>query len=90
VFPFREVAKSRDIAAMTASFSGGTAHPSEESKKRQEELWEMATLSYFYRHEMLRHWPLVLAALVIPPAVVYGLVRGVVAITTWVLRGFRS
>ena len=75
---------------MWSTYSSASPQAKAEHEKSQAKLWEQATLPYFYRHEMLANWPWVLAALVVPPAFLYGLVRGIVAITAWVIKGFRA
>lgn len=94
VFPLREIADAQGYAVQSAVRSGNynTGSPQDRAKVEAEVLkaMERATLPYFYREKMLPNWPWYLAALVIPPALFYGLVRGITAITAWVLKGFRA
>lgn len=52
--------------------------------------WERATLPWIYKNEYLRHWPLVLGAMLLPPALFYGLAVAAFRTGRWVLRGFKA
>jgi hypothetical protein len=94
VFPLQKVSRAQDLVAQSpafeAAYSAGTPEARAEAERELKKALREATLPYFYRHEMLPHWPGVLTSLVLPPVVFYGLVRGIIAVTVWVLRGFRA
>ena len=100
VFPFVEVGRARDFAAQSDVMSSSSALTSPESQidrqrklnreRSQTVLWQQATVSHFYRHEMLGHWFLLLVVLLVPPTLIYGLARAVLAASSWVATGFRS
>lgn len=93
-FPIQAVNRNREFAWQSEAFA--TSHPAPDAASRIEHersqrlLWQQATLQYVYRHEVLPHWPIVLATLVIPPLVAYGLIWLGISIMSWVIRGFRA
>ena len=58
--------------------------------KLAEAEWRTALDSWSFKNFYFGAWPLILAAIIGFPVVVYGGVRGIAAISIWVWRGYRS
>ena len=71
VLPFVEVARQRDFAAQFEAMAAAYPEGSASRDRTCARLWQEATLSYFYREEMLGHWPLWLIALAGPSSLIY-------------------
>lgn len=93
VFPWYEVINARDKAADAhLQALRARAEQNEQSAASWERLSKSYTQTFNYTNiyrGMLQQWPLTLGALIGAPAVLYGLLCGIVLTFGWVVRGFK-
>lgn len=94
IFPMWAASRAR--ASVDETLAYDVAHPADDAAvtlKREREIKELyshATVAYIYQHEVLPNWGFVLASLVLPPLVVYGLARLGIVVGGWLVRGFHT
>jgi hypothetical protein len=93
VLPFREArSRNKDCQSMLQVMLDDRGRASFEEVYKNPILVSMRearTLPSVYR-DYLPYWPWVLAVMVIPPVLVYGMVAGAVRVVGWIVNGFKS
>jgi hypothetical protein len=92
--PVMQARQASDFAVMIYGFN--IEHPAKDSveqadrQQTQRTLFEESTLPSIYKVQVLPnlHWFLLGALL--PPAILYGLARAVIALVRWLYRGFAT
>jgi hypothetical protein len=61
-----------------------------ERDKENKERWKHASLSHIYKTEMIPNLHWVLLLIILPPALLYGLIRGTISFCKWLYNGFHA
>lgn len=90
--PLKQIHSAQEFAVSMYAYGldnlPTTAAEKVKRKAEDEERWARASWSYVYKMEVMPNiWQYILAALLVPVAV-YAFVRGIVALSQWLFRGF--
>ena len=95
VFPFNERRKAsaqydKDAVSCYSSELGNGEPALHTCLRYAEENYKNALDLYSVKNLFIGAWRLVLGAIVLPPLLVYGIVRGIAATSIWVWRGYNA